>query len=145
MNDNLFDKFMENSISDIDYPRKTVTAQEFYEGVTKTPEEFYNKTMNPELVGKTEELIGIFGDDMKLEEVKKHLLGNKVYRCPKCHGKGYTVEEYNAYPTNLPDSGWVYEAGYRNIPCDLCNSQGWLEKEMKPKYKQVLDGYECVQ
>ena len=122
---------------------KTVTAEEFYTGIKTSDEE--DKTVNPKLIQAVEEITGMFGEDMKLGEVKKHLLGNKVHRCPKCHGKGYTVEEYNAYPTNLPDSGCVYEAGYRNIPCDLCNSQGWLEKEMKPKYKKVLDGYECVE
>lgn len=121
---------------------KTVTAEEFYTGIKTSDEE--NKTVNPKLVQAVEEITGIFGEDTRLGDVKNLLLGKKKHRCPKCHGNGYTEKEYNSYPTGLPDSGFIYEPAWKKIACDLCGGEGWLEKEMKPKYKKVLDGYECV-
>ena len=121
---------------------KTVTAEEFYRGIKTSDEE--DRTVNPKLVQAVEEITGMFGEDTRLGDVKNLLLGKKKHRCPKCHGKGYTEKEYNSYPTGLPDSGFVYEPAWKKITCDLCGGEGWLEKEMKPKYKKVLDGYECV-
>ena len=121
---------------------KTVTAEEFYTGIKTSDEE--DKTVNPKLVQAVEEITGMFGEDARLGDVKSLLLGKKKHRCPKCHGKGYTEEEYNSYPTDLPDSGFVYKPAWKKITCDLCNGEGWLEKEMKPKYKKVFDGYECI-
>lgn len=123
--------------------RKTVTAEEFYTGIN-TSDELY-KRVNPELIQAVEEITGMFGEDTRLGDVKRLLLGKKKHRCPKCNGKGYTEKEYNSYPDGLPDSGWVYKPAWKKITCDLCGGEGWLEKEMKPKYKKVLDGYESVE
>lgn len=140
----MYSKFS-NSPLDFDKKNqlKTVTAEEFYTGI-KTSDEA-DKTVNPKLVQAVEEITGMFGEDTRLGDVKNLLLGKKKHRCPKCHGKGYTEKEYNSYPTSLPDSGFVYEPAWKKITCDLCSGEGWLEKEMKPKYKKVLDGYECVE
>lgn len=86
------------------------------------------------------ELCGAYGENTTLGDLKRIIQGNKKYECPNCKGKGYTVEKYNAYPSGLPDSGWVYKAGYRNIPCDLCHSIGYTEKQYKPK--MVQEGWE---
>lgn len=139
----MYSKFS-NSPLDFDNKNqwKTITAEEFYTGI-KTSDEA-DKIVNPKLVQAVEEITGMFGEDTRLGEVKSLLLGKKKHRCPKCHGKGYTEKEYNSYPTGLPDSGFVYEPAWKKITCDLCGGEGWLEKEMKPKYKKVLDGYECV-
>ena len=133
-------KYSKFSNSPFDFDKKnqwkTVTAEEFYIGI---------KTVNPKLVQAVEEITGMFGEDTRLGDVKNLLIGKKKHRCPKCHGMGYTEKEYNNYPTGLPDSGFVYEPAWKKITCDLCGGEGWLEKEMKPKYKKVFDGYECVE
>lgn len=85
-------------------------------------------------------LCEIYGNNITLEELARKIQGNKIYKCPKCKGKGYTVEEYNAYPSGLPDSGCVYEPGYKNIECDLCGGEGYIEHEYKPK--MIQDGWE---
>ena len=86
------------------------------------------------------ELCEIYGKNTTLGDLAIKIQGEKIYKCSKCNGLGYTVEEYNAYPKNLPDSGWVYEAGYKNIKCDLCNGEGYTQHEYKPK--MVQDGWE---
>lgn len=89
------------------------------------------------------ELRDCYGGEVTLDQVVAHIQGNKTHKCPKCKGLGYTVEEYNKYPTGLPDSGWVYEPGYRNITCDLCHGEGYTEQEFKPR--MVQDGWEAVE
>lgn len=89
------------------------------------------------------ELRDCYGGEVTLDQVVAHIQGNKIHKCPKCNGLGYTVEEYNKYPTGLPDSGWVYEPGYRNITCDLCHGEGYTEQEYKPR--MVQDGWEAVE
>ena len=59
------------------------------------------------------ELRDCYGGEVTLDQVVAHIQGNKTHKCPKCNGLGYTVKEYNKYPTGLPDSGWVYEPGYK--------------------------------
>lgn len=86
------------------------------------------------------ELIGQFGSDAKLIEVFGCFIGVRKFRCPKCKGRGYIKVEYNSYPPGFPDSGFVYEAGYKDIECDLCKAFGYTEKKMKPK--MVQDGWE---
>ena len=60
--------------------------------------------------------------------------------CPKCKGRGYVSKRYNAYPSGLPDSGWVDDWKKTDVECDLCKGHGWTEKEWKPK--MVQDGWE---
>jgi predicted nucleic-acid-binding Zn-ribbon protein len=66
----------------------------------------------------------------------------RPYKCPKCDGKGYTRESYNAYPSGFPDSGWVIDLQYKNVDCKLCDSHGYTQKELKPVIKTEIIGYE---
>jgi len=59
------------------------------------------------------------------------------YICPKCNGKGNLVVRYNAYPSNLPDSGWVADIKTKEVICDLCKGDGYTEKKFKQKMKAV--------
>ena len=61
--------------------------------------------------------------------------------CPKCNGEGVVQEKYNAYPSGLPDSGWVEDWKYRNKACNVCNGKGYTEKKLVPNKKIVIDGY----
>lgn len=85
-------------------------------------------------------LCKVYGSNTTLGDLVRKIQGNKIYKCPKCKGLGYVVEEYNAYPRGMPDSGSVYEAGYRNIKCDLCDGDGYTEHEYKPKI--IQNGWE---
>jgi rubrerythrin len=86
-----------------------------------------------------EMMIKIYGD-IKLSELLEKLKGNKKFICPKCKGKGTVSIKYDAYPTGLPDSGWVSDWQYKDVDCDVCKGHGYTEKQMKPKYEFV--GYE---
>lgn len=91
---------------------------------------------------EVEELINKYGEGTTLREVLDKMKGNDKHKCPKCKGKGYLVETYNAYPTCLPDSGFVYKEGLREITCDLCEGKGYTNKEYKPKIKTEIIGWE---
>jgi hypothetical protein len=80
-------------------------------------------------------LIHSYGPNVTLQEAQaRYNSKQKIgYKCPKCGGKGYIVTEYNAYPSGLPDSGWVYKPGYDYQMCDLCKGDGYTLKE----YKQI--------
>lgn len=68
----------------------------------------------------------------------KIILTNQLpYKCPKCNGKGTGLVEYNAYPMGLPDSGCVYEPGYKTVTCDICNGDGYT-KEKIMEIKEVI-------
>lgn len=62
------------------------------------------------------------------------------YVCPNCHGEGTIQEKYNAYPTNLPDSGWVDDWQYRDVECPVCHGKGFNKNRLKPK--MVQQGWE---
>ena len=85
-------------------------------------------------------LIGEYGSDAKLIDIFNDVIGTRRFRCPKCNGRGYIKVEYNSYPPGFPDSGFVYEAAYKDVECDLCKAFGYTEKQMKPK--MVQDGWE---
>jgi len=91
-----------------------------------------------------ETLIQKYGPDTTLSEAQKSYNEKKNvgYKCPKCGGKGYIVKEYNAYPSGLPDSGWVYKPGYDYQMCDLCKGDGYTLIQYKPKIKTEIVGYE---
>ena len=80
-----------------------------------------------------------YGSETTLKEVSEHLkkIAKANFKCPKCDGKGEIEVEYNAYPTNLPDSGWVEDMRIKKIECDLCNGEGFTETLKKPKMVQV--------
>ena len=93
------------------------------------------------------DLIKSYGADTTLNEVLNKIIEKSEYRflpykCPKCDGRGYITKEYNAYPSGLPDSGWVYEAAYDYSVCDLCRGKGWTQEEYKPKTETKIVGYE---
>lgn len=67
-----------------------------------------------------------------------HHEGN--YVCPKCKSLGTVKGRYNAYPSGLPDSGWVDDWKYKDVTCNVCNGKGYTETKLKPIIKVV--GYE---
>lgn len=85
-------------------------------------------------------LISTYGEDATLSDVLKIVQGNKIHRCPKCKGAGKVSIRYNAYPSGLPDSGWVQDWKYKDIDCDLCGGEGYTEREYRPR--MVQDGWE---
>ncbi len=85
-------------------------------------------------------LVVTYGANTTLGEMLKRVQGNKIYRCPKCNGRGFRTVEYNGYPSGLPDSGFVYEAAYKDVVCDLCKGEGYTDHEYKPR--MVQDGWE---
>ena len=91
-------------------------------------------------------LISRYGENTTLKEVLNDVKMRSPYtylpyKCPKCHGQGYLVTEYNGYPTGLPDSGFVYEPAYDYKTCDLCKGMGYTEKEYKPITETKIIGY----
>jgi DnaJ-class molecular chaperone len=84
-------------------------------------------------------IIDIYGDVKISEAIKSY---GRPYTCPKCNGDGVKKVTYNAYPSGLPDSGWVEDIRTRDIGCDLCEGHGYTEKELKPIIKKEIVGYE---
>lgn len=60
-----------------------------------------------------------------------------LHICPKCNGTGSVSIEYNAYPSGLPDSGWVEDIKTKIISCDLCAGGGYTEQKFEPVTKVV--------
>lgn len=90
---------------------------------------------------KTKDLITlqeIYGD-IKISEIVKLL--DRPYKCPKCNGEGGEQKRYNAYPSGLPDSGWVEEWKFKYVQCDLCEGHGYTKRELKPVTKTEVVGY----
>lgn len=81
-------------------------------------------------------LVDRYGANTTLGKILTEIQGNKVHKCPKCNGLGYTEHEYNSYPEGFPDSGWVYQPAYKSVECDLCKGEGYTEHEYKPKMIQ---------
>lgn len=76
------------------------------------------------------------GKNATLEEVVKAEMGDRVYICPNCNGKGVITKRYNAYPQGLPDSGWVEKWEYKDIQCGLCDGEGYNKEKYVPKMVQ---------
>lgn len=85
-------------------------------------------------------LIDVYGGACTIEEVLKDIQKDKVFKCPKCNGKGVVTISYNAYPPGLPDSGFVEDIRYKDIECDLCKGEGYADKLYKPK--MIQQGWE---
>ena len=97
-------------------------------------------------IKKLERYCERYGEDTPIKNILKDVKLRSPYnilryKCPKCHGTGYLVEEYNAYPSGLPDSGWVYKAGYNYEVCNICNGYGYTEDEYVPQTKTEIIGY----
>lgn len=91
-------------------------------------------------INEVKGLIEQYGEKATLGEILRKVQGNKIFKCPKCDGIGYVTVEYNCYPSGLPDSGWVYQPGYKNKKCNLCKGEGYTSHEYKPK--MIQDGWE---
>lgn len=85
-------------------------------------------------------LIGVYGGEKTLNQILEKELSKTPYKCPKCNGSGTNSVRYNAYPSGLPDSGWVEDWKYKNVICDLCNGEGYTSKEYKPR--MIQQGWE---
>lgn len=78
-----------------------------------------------------------YGEKTTLDDLVKRIQGNKIHRCPKCYGKGIFIKMINRAQY------WECRDRYEEtkVTCDLCNGEGYTEKEYKPK--MVQDGWEC--
>lgn len=78
-----------------------------------------------------------YGGKTTLDELVSQIQEDKIHRCPKCGGSGTVTERVNRALY------WECCDRYEEIevPCDLCNGEGYTEKEYKPK--MVQDGWEC--
>lgn len=85
-------------------------------------------------------LIFLYGENTTLNDVLKDIQKNKIYKCPKCQGAGIISVKYNAYPSGLPDSGWVEDWQYKDVECELCQGEGYTDKEYVPR--MIQDGWE---
>lgn len=92
------------------------------------------------LIIKLENAIRDHGD-ISLSTYIRKIKGDCVHQCPKCKGLGYIREEYNAYPSGLPDSMWAQDIRTRKVQCDLCKGIGYTEKKFVENKKVVIDGY----
>lgn len=102
---------------------KLINADEF-----KFPDTYYT----------VRDLMRRYGDQARLVDI---LNGFRPigFKCPQCEGRGVIDETYNAYPPGLPDSGWGYREGHRDVKCPLCDGTGAVPKKMKPH--MVQDGW----
>lgn len=77
-----------------------------------------------------------YGGETTLNELVNKVQGNKVHKCPKCHGSGSFTKRVNRAQY------WECCARYEDVTytCDLCNGEGYTEHKYKPK--MVQDGWE---
>jgi len=80
--------------------------------------------------------------NIQIEEIIKKKKGINKFECPKCQGFGFTTKIINMYPRGLPDSGWAEDLQPLNSDCDVCNSIGYTARQMNPKIKTEIVGYE---
>lgn len=78
-----------------------------------------------------------YGGNMTLDDLAIQIQGNKIHKCPKCGGSGNTIKRINRAQY------WECCDRYEEVEtaCDLCNGEGYTEKEYKPR--MVQDGWEC--
>ncbi|AEX26663.1 hypothetical protein KP27_198 [Klebsiella phage KP27] len=86
-----------------------------------------------------ENMCRAYGSSTTLSELAESAKKERPHVCPKCNGKGYETIRYNAYPSGLPDSGWVEDMKDFNKECDLCNGHGrtkdkFVAKPVKVEY-----------
>lgn len=93
----------------------------------------------PVTIRQVQGLVRKFGRQATLENVLAALMAERPHRCPRCDGRGYVTEEYDAYPRGLPDSGWATDMRTRNVVCHLCGGEGYTAEEYIPN--MVQDGW----
>ena len=85
---------------------------------------------------KTKDLISLQKEygDLKISEILSKQ--NRPFICPKCKGAGIErkIVRYGEY-------GYTNDV-YENINCNICDGHGYTTKEMKPKVKTEIVGYE---
>lgn len=47
--------------------------------------------------------------------------------------KGTRISEYNAYPSGLPGSSFVYIPGFKRIECESCKGEGYIKPKLNQK------------
>jgi excinuclease UvrABC ATPase subunit len=87
-----------------------------------------------------DELIKIHGNIL-LSELRDKILSNTPYVCPKCNGLGYSIVQYNAYPSGFPDSGWAVDMQDKKVRCEVCHGEGYTKKLLKPVIETKVTGY----
>lgn len=87
------------------------------------------------------QMIEKYGPGATLSSIFTAIKGNRTHECPKCSGRGYVKVEYNGYPSGLPDSGWVYEAAFKDVKCDVCDGFGYTVHKMVPNVNVVQNGW----
>lgn len=73
-----------------------------------------------------------YGSKTTLEEVVRIVQGNRIYKCPKCGGTGTLTKRKNTAQYWECCDNWKYY----ETTCDLCNGEGYTEREYKPKMIQ---------
>jgi hypothetical protein len=61
-----------------------------------------------------------------------------THECPMCEGTGRVSYQYNAYPSGLPDSGFVDDMRTAYKDCDLCEGRGYLKNKLPPELNGVF-------
>lgn len=92
-------------------------------------------------IQEIDKLISKYGN-LTFQQLKDKLLKDTPHKCPKCNGWGHTTEQYDAYPSGFPDSGWVQDIRTRNVPCTVCDGNGYTKKLIKPVIETKIVGYE---
>lgn len=87
-------------------------------------------------IHELEKLAKCYGYNVTISELIFKFKEDKPYMCPKCKVIGIQEVTYNAYPSGLPDSGWVYEPKTKTVDCDLCNGEGYTSVKYKPNMVQ---------
>lgn len=79
------------------------------------------------------ELCKSYGADTTLADLVRRIQGNKIHQCPKCVGRGKVTISRNV--AEYWDCASIYKDFIET--CDLCNGEGYVDREYKPKMKQV--------
>lgn len=89
---------------------------------------------------EVKELENRYGSEATLKEIFQSF--ERPFKCPQCNGTAtYSKRTIEKYPSGFPDSGWVPDkVVYVPTTCELCDGQGWVDKEYKPK--MIQDGWE---
>lgn len=61
-----------------------------------------------------------------------------LFPCPKCEGDGYWMKPFNAYPSGLPDSGWVQDIRYKHESCIYCMAEGYVTSKKIDEIQEQL-------
>lgn len=79
-------------------------------------------------VHEIEELVEVHGEDFTLGQLLEYYKGDKIYKCPKCEGKGVLLVEFKpSYMGFIPPINWT--PSMKEIDCDLCNGEGYTSEE----------------